>query len=183
MKLGASDFHRSFASASLSFVLLAWAALPCSAAETAGSTAKKESAAAQFARAEELRTALNEKPADQRTLAEYKNVVAGYQRVYLITPHAAEVPDSLQAVAELNTEMGDRFGRSYYQAAADTYSFLIKEYPNSKHAQEATLRLAKLQKDQLGDPNGATKTFQDYQRKYPHSTHKREVQEALAELC
>ena len=114
MKLGASDFHRSFASASLSFVLLAWAALPCSAAETAGSTAKKESAAAQFARAEELRTALNEKPADQRTLAEYKNVVAGYQRVYLITPHAAEVPDSLQAVAELNTEMGDRFGRAYY---------------------------------------------------------------------
>ena len=183
MKLGASDFHRSFASASLSFVLLAWAALPCFAAETAGSTAKKESAAAQFARAEELRTALNEKPADQRTLAEYKNVVAGYQRVYLITPHAAEVPDSLQAVAELNTEMGDRFGRSYYQAAADTYSFLIKEYPNSKHAQEATLRLAKLQKDQLGDPNGATKTFQDYQRKYPHSTHKREVQEALAELA
>ena len=160
MKLGVSDFHRSFASASLSFVLLVWAALPCSAAETASSPAK-ESAAAQFARAEELRSALNEKPADQRTLAEYKKVVAGYQRVYLITPHAAEVPDSLEAVAELNTEMGDRFGRSYYQAAADTYSFLIKEYPNSKHAQEATLRLAKLEKDQLGDPNAASKTFQD----------------------
>lgn len=182
---GARNFHKMFASASLGFALLACLTVPCPvAANTASSTIKqRDAASAQFARAEELRSALNNKPPDQRTLSEYKKVVAGYQRVYLITPHAAEVPDSLVAVAELNTEMGDHFGRSYYQAAADTYTFLIREYPTSKHAQDAMLRLAKLQMDQLGDTAAATKTYQDYQRKYPHSTHKREVQEALAELA
>jgi N-acetylmuramoyl-L-alanine amidase len=185
MLWGVKHFHKIFASASLGFVLASLTALPCpaAAAPNSSSTAKRESAAVQFARAEELRQALNDKPADTRTLAEYKKVVAGYQRVYLITPHAVEVPDSLEAVAELNTEMGDHFGRSYYQSAADTYAFLIHEYPTGKHAQDAMLRLGKLQKDQLGDPTSATKTLLDYQKKYPHSTHKREVQEALAELA
>lgn len=185
MKRGAKNFHKSFAGASLGFVLLAFGGLPCPAANnnTTNSTVKREAASSQFTRAEELRSALNEKPPDARTLAEYKKVVASYQRVYLITPHATEVPDALEAVAELNTEMGDHFGRSYYQSAADTYAFLIHEYPASKHAQEAMLRLGKLQKDQLGDPLSATKTFQDFDKKYPHSTHKREVQEALAELA
>ncbi len=36
---------------------------------------------------------------------------------------------------------------------------------------------------QLGDPAAATKTYQDFQKKYPRSAHKREVQEALAELA
>src|SRR6201998_1984697 len=94
-----------------------------------------------------------------------------------------EVPDALAAVAELNTEMGDRFGRSYYQAAADTYAYLIRDYPTSKHGQDAMLRLAKLQRDQLGDLAAATKTYQEFQKKYPRSAHKREVQEALAELA
>jgi N-acetylmuramoyl-L-alanine amidase len=184
MRLGGKSFRRGFASASLGFALLALSAIPCPAASAdTHSSSKQESATAQYARAQELRNALNNKPADQRTLAEYKKVVAGYQRVYLITPHALEVPEAIEAVAELNTEMGDRFGRSYYQSAADTYSFLIKEYPTGKHAQDAMLRLGKLQKDQLGDANAATKTFQDFQKKYPRSTHKREVQEQLAELA
>jgi N-acetylmuramoyl-L-alanine amidase len=184
MQWGKEKF-KSLAGAGMGLALaLFFLAVPLSFAETNTSTAKSaESSAAQFARAQELRQALNNKPADQRTLAEYKKVVAGYQRIYLVTPHAAEVPDSLQAAAELNIEMGDHFGRSYYQSAADTYAFLIHEYPSGKHAQEAMLRLAKLQKDQLGDPVAATRTFQDFQKKYPRSTHKREVQEALAELA
>lgn len=130
-----------------------------------------------------MRGMLNNRPPDSRTLAEYKKVVAGYQRVYMITPRAEEVPDALFAVGELNTEMGDRFGRSYYQTAADTYAFLIHDYPSSKHVQDAMLRLANLQKDQLGDLAAATKTYQDFSKKFPHSAHKREVQEGLAELA
>jgi N-acetylmuramoyl-L-alanine amidase len=45
------------------------------------------------------------------------------------------------------------------------------------------LRLAHMQKDQLGDPAAATRSYQEFQKKYPRSTHKREVQEALAELA
>jgi N-acetylmuramoyl-L-alanine amidase len=185
MNGGARNFHKSFAVVSLCFGIVAASLIPCpiKASNTNNSSTKIDAAGAQFARAEELRGLLNSKPPDARTLAEYKKVVAGFQRVYMITPHASEVPDALSAVAELNTDMGDHFGRSYYQIAADTYAFLIHDYPSSKHVPDAMLRLAGLQKDQLGDLAAATKTYQDFTRKYPHSTHKREVQEALAELA
>jgi len=184
MNRGEKNFHKMFAIVSLGFTLAAANLIPCRAqATTADSSSKREAASSQFARAEDLRALLNNKAPDQRTLAEYKKVVAGYQRVYLITPHAAEVPDALFAVAELNTEMGDHFGSTYYKNSADTYAYLIHDYPAGKHVQEATLRLANLQKDQLGDLNAATKTYQEFSRKYPHSTHRREVQEAIAELA
>jgi N-acetylmuramoyl-L-alanine amidase len=178
------NFHKAFARISLGFALLGSLALPARlVANTAATTTKHEAASSQFARAEELRAALNAKSAEQRTLAEYRRVVAGYQRIYLITPHAGEVPDSLMAVGELNTEMGDRFGRTYYQTAADTYAYLIRDYPSCKYVPDAMLRLGKLQKNQLDDTAAATRTFQEFQKKYPRSTHKREAQEALAELA
>ncbi|HET7107933.1 MAG TPA: N-acetylmuramoyl-L-alanine amidase [Candidatus Acidoferrum sp.] len=184
MGTGRKIIHRSFAGVSLGIVLLAACVVPCPVrAANTNTPAKREAASAQFARAQEMRAALNEKAAEKRTLADYKRVVTTYQRVYLITPHATEVADATVAVGELNTEMGDRFGRSYYQAAAEAYQFLIREYPTSKFVPDAMLRMAQLQKDQLGDPTAATKTYQDFQKKYPRSAHKREVQEALAELA
>ncbi|MHB8500454.1 MAG: N-acetylmuramoyl-L-alanine amidase [Candidatus Acidiferrales bacterium] len=144
---------------------------------------KREAAGAQFARAEEQRSILNGKPAEKRTLAEYKQAVASYRRVYLITPRAPEVVDALLSVAELYTEMGDRFGRNYYQSAVDAYKFLVHEYPTSKYTQDALLRIGKLQRDQLGDSAQATKTYEDFLKKYPRSQRKREAQEALAELA
>ena len=178
-------FHKGFTSASLGFALLGMFSIPClgTSKTASNSSVKREAASSQFSRAEELRAALNAKPPEKRTLAEYKQVVSSYRRVYLITPHAMEVPDALFAVGELNTEMGDRFGRSYYQTAVDSYVFLIREYPTSKHLQDAMLNVANLQKDQLGDSAAATKSFEDFQKRFPRSTHKREVQEALAELA
>ena len=147
------------------------------------SAVRREAAGAQFARAEEQRATLNAKPPEKRTLAEYKTVVASYRRVYLITPRASEVVDSLLSVAELYSEMGDRFGRSYYQSAVDSYLFLVREYPGSKYSQDALLRIGKLQRDQLGDSALASQTYEDFLKKYPHSPRKREAQEELAELA
>jgi N-acetylmuramoyl-L-alanine amidase len=187
--------HRRFARLSPVFVALGIAAgvvcgNPCASfAKAAGDTStsssavKREAAGAQFARAEEQRANLNGKPAEKRTLSEYKQVVASYRRVYLITPRATEVADSLLSVAELYTEMGDRFGRSYYQSAVDSYQFLVHEYPGSKYGQDALLRIGKLQRDQLGDSAQATKTYEDFLKKFPRSPRKREAQEALAELA
>jgi N-acetylmuramoyl-L-alanine amidase len=189
------NFNRRFARLSPVFVALGIAvAVMCgnpSASDakaaapdkTANTAVKREAAGAQFARAEEQRASLNGKPAEKRTLAEYKTVVASYRRVYLITPRATEVVDSLLSVAELYTEMGDRFGRSYYQSAVDSYQFLVHEYPGSKYSQDALLRIGKLQRDQLGDSAQAAKTYEDFLKKYPHSPRKREAQEALAELA
>ena len=186
MNSGQKNFHKRFARLSLGFASLMFALLGTVAtanAATAASSVKREAANSQFTRAEELRATLNARAPEKRTLAEYRQVVSSYRRVYLITPHAAAVADALLAVAELNAEMGDRFGRSYYQTAVDSYEFLIREYPTSKFVQDAMLRVAQLQKDQLGDPNAAQKSYQDFQKKFPRSAHHREVQEALAELA
>ncbi|MFI5059069.1 MAG: N-acetylmuramoyl-L-alanine amidase [Candidatus Acidiferrales bacterium] len=189
MSVGGKNFNRSFAHVSPVFVALAFtlvllcagATAPAFAAATA--SIKRQAAEAQFARAEEQRAILNSKPANQRTLAEYKQVVTSYRRVYLITPHAVEVPEALVAVAELYTEMGDRFGRSYYQSAVDSYQFLVHEYPKNRYCQDSALRLAHLQKEELGDSALATKSYEDFLKKYPRSQHRREVEEALAELA
>jgi N-acetylmuramoyl-L-alanine amidase len=145
--------------------------------------AKRQAASSQYLRAEEQRSALNSKPPEKRTLAEYKQTVASYHRVTLITPRAAEVPDSLLAVAELYTEMGDRFGRSYYQTAVDTYEFLTREYPTSKYCQDSMLRTAKLQRNQLGDLAAATKTYDAFVKRYPRSPRRREAEEGMAEIA
>jgi N-acetylmuramoyl-L-alanine amidase len=184
MKSDAKNFHNIFAVVSLGFTLLGFAIIPGPVqASSSNTSVKRDAASTQFGRAEELRETLNTKAAEKRTLAEYKQVVNSYRRVYMITPHAAQVPEALMAVGELDSEMGDRFGRSYYQAAVDSYQFLIREYPGSKYVPDAILRVATLQKNQLGDPAAATKGFQDFLKKYPHSPRKREVQESLAELA
>ena len=191
MFLGKKDLHRIFASVSpvflaIGFVLSVATAFPARAraesSETA-TTVKRQAATTQFTRAEEQREELGSKPSEKRTLSDYKQVVSSYRRVALITPRAPQVPDSLLAVAEVYTEMGDRFGRSYYQSAVDSYQFLVREYPKSKYCQDAILRIAKLQRDRLGDATLARKTYEDFLKRYPRSPRKREVQESLAELA
>ena len=188
---GEKNLHRAFASASpvflaISFVLSVATASPARAraesSETA-TTVKRQAATTQFTRAEEQREELNSKPSEKRTLSDYKQVVSSYRRVALITPRAPQVPDSLLAVAEVYTEMGVEFGRSYYQSAVDSYQFLVHEYPKSKYCQDAILRIAKLQRDRLGDAALAKKTYEDFLKRYPRSPRKREVQESLAELA
>jgi N-acetylmuramoyl-L-alanine amidase len=175
-----------FARVSPFFVLLSWlfsfsAPAAFFAAEPTASV--KRQATVQFERAEQQREALNVKPGAKRTLADYRQVVSSYRRVYLITPRAAEVPDALLAIAQLNTEMGERFGRNYYQSAVDAYRFLLHEYPTSHHDPAAMLACAKIQRDQLGDYSSATQTYQDFLRRYPRSSRKREAQEGVAELA
>ena len=183
--------HKIFARVSPVFVALGLAlsvapnSLARATAEKPDATTavKRQSATTQFARAEDQRAELNNKSPEKRTLADYKQVISSYHRVTLITPRAPEVPDSLLAVAEVYTEMGDRFGRSYYQSAVDSYQFLVREYPASKYCQDAILRIAKLQRDQLGDSDLAKKNYEDFLKRYPRSARKREVQESLAELA
>src|SRR5258708_1964668 len=199
-RFSGDSFHKGFACVSPVFAVCAMAlaaacfapAVPAQPSPSSSNksaiayptaTGKPQAAHRPFARAGEQRAALNSKPAEKRSLADYKHVVDSYRRVYLITPHAGEVPDALKAVAEIYTEMGDQFGRSYFQSAVDTYQFLMREYPTSKYCQDAYLRAAKLQKDQLGDNSGAIQTYETFLKKYPRSPHKREAQEARAELA
>ena len=149
----------------------------------AQSSAKKEAAQAQYDRAEKLRAALESKPAGERPLSDYKQAVSSYRRVYLITPHAAQVPAALTAIAELNIEMGQRFGSKYFQAAVDAYQFLLHQYPASKNREDALLAIAKIQKDDLGQPDLAAKSYEEFLKLHPKSPHRREALEGLAEIA
>jgi N-acetylmuramoyl-L-alanine amidase len=199
MVAGQKNFHRMFAHVSPVFVSLSLSlALLCTSslaplswgaettrhsnADVPGGT-KRSAASAQFAKAEEQRAALNSKASEKRMLADYKLVVATYRHVALITARAPEVPDALVALGELYTEMGDRFGRNYYQFAVDSYQFLAREYPGSRYTQDAVLRTAKLQRDQLNEPGLAMKTYADFLKRFPRSSRKREAQESMAELA
>ena len=186
------NFHKLFACVSPVFVLLALTlmATPRGGATSRSSSdtdipnnTKRSAASAQFERAEQQRAALNNKPPEKRMLADYKAVVNTYRHVALITPRAPEVPESLVALGELYTEMGDRFGRNYFQFAVDSYQFLVREYPASRYCPDALLRTAKLQRDQLNDPAQATKSYAEFLKRYPKSSRKREAQEAMAELA
>src|SRR5258707_13532897 len=98
MSTGRKNLHESFAGVSLGIVLLAACVIPCPVrAANTHSAAKREAASSQFARAQGMRAALNEKAPEKRTLGDYRRVVGTFQRVYLITPHAMELPDSVAA--------------------------------------------------------------------------------------
>jgi N-acetylmuramoyl-L-alanine amidase len=182
----ANSFKKMFALVSPFFLFLFFstASIASAAASPVPPTAAlKRQAGAQFQRAEQQRATLNLKPITKRTLGDYRQVVSSYRRVYLITPRANEVPEALMAIAQLYTEMGERFGRNYYQYAADSYRFLLREYPSSRHAPDAMLVCAKLQRDQLADYAGATQTYKDFLKRFPRSPRKREAQEGVAELA
>src|ERR1700719_1585164 len=182
----ANSFKKMYALVSPFFLFLFFStALIASAAASPvpPTAALKRQAGAQFQRAEQQRATLNLKPITKRTLGDYRQVVSSYRRVYLITPRANEVPEALMAIPQLYTEMGERFGRNYYQYAADSYRFLLREYPSSRHAPDAMLVCAKLQRDQLADYAGATQTYKDFLKRFPRSPRKREAQEGVAELA
>src|ERR1700719_2720607 len=180
----ANSPKKMFALVSPFFILLCfYPALIASASPSAPTATVRRQAAAQFQRAEQLRTTLNLKPVTKRTLGDYRQVVSSYRRVYLITPRANEVPEALAAIAQLYTEMGERFGRNYYQNAADSYRFLLREYPGNRHVPDAMLVCAKLQRDQLADYSGATQTYKDFLKRFPRSPRKLEAQEGVAELA
>jgi N-acetylmuramoyl-L-alanine amidase len=180
-----NSLKKMFALVSPFFILLCFfpSLIAPVAAFPAPTATLKRQAGAQFQRAEQQRATLNLKPIAKRTLGDYRQVVSSYRRVYLITPRANEVPEALIAIAQLYTEMGERFGRNYYQNAADSYRFLLREYPTSRHAPDAMLVCAKLQRDQLADYAAATQTYKDFLKRFPRSPRKREAQEGVAELA
>ena len=145
-------------------------------------SSRREAAKAQFDRAEKDREALEARPENARTLKDYTALVIEYQRVYLITPHAAEVPASLNQVAELFRTMGDLFDAKYYQRSIDSFQFLLREYPTSKYREDALLAIAHIEQDDLHDSALAQKTYEQFLALHPRSSHAAEVRAILDKL-
>ena len=166
-------------------LFLALVSLLCFAPPGAAQTraAKKSAARVQYERAEKLRTALQGKPQEERTVKEYRAVVSAYRRVYLITPHAAEVTPALIAVAETYQEMGRLFDPKYYQSAIDAYQFLLHEYPTSRYRDDALFTIGQIQHADLDQLDAAEMTFQEFLKRYPRSSKAEQVKAELADIA
>ena len=145
-------------------------------------SSRRDAAKAQFERAEKAREALEARPESARKLKDYTALVVEYQRVYLITSHAADVPASLNHVAELFRTMGDLFDSKYYQRSIDSFQFLMREYPVSKYREDALLAIAHIQHDDLHDTVLAQKTYEQFLSLHPRSAHAAEVHAALEKI-
>jgi N-acetylmuramoyl-L-alanine amidase len=144
---------------------------------------RKTDARDQFERSVRLRTILEGSPQKERKLADYKQVITSFHRVYLITPSAEEVTPALIAEAELYEEMGRAFDAKYFQNAIETYNFLLKQYPGSRYRGEALFSIGALQKDELSEPEAAEVTLKDYLRRFPKSEKSDEARAALKEIA
>ncbi|MBZ5694746.1 MAG: N-acetylmuramoyl-L-alanine amidase [Acidobacteriia bacterium] len=136
----------------------------------------------QFERAVKMRTMLEGYLEKDRTLSDYKQTIAAYHKVYLITPQADDVTPSLIAEAELYREMGGLFDSKYFQSAIDVYSFLLKQYPGSRYRGESLLAIARIQKDDLKRPEDAETTYKQYLTRFPRSEKAAEARAALKEI-
>jgi N-acetylmuramoyl-L-alanine amidase len=146
------------------------------------SSERRDSAKNQFDRAEKERQELEARPESRRLQKDYSAVVSSYKRVALITAHAAEVPQALNAVAELYCAMGDLFDVKFYQQSIDAYNILLKEYPASQYRESASLAIGAIQQNDLHDVDGARKSYQGFLALHPRSQHAAEVRAILAKL-
>jgi N-acetylmuramoyl-L-alanine amidase len=144
---------------------------------------RKSDARAQFEHAVRLRTILEGAPPRDRKLADYKQVITSFHRVYLITPNAEEVTPALIAEAELYEEMGRAFDAKYFQTAVETYNFLLKQYPGSRYRGEAIFSIGQLQKDELSEPEAAEVTLKEYLKRFPKSDKSDEARASLKEIA
>jgi N-acetylmuramoyl-L-alanine amidase len=143
------------------------------------SVSRRDTANAQFDRAEKARQILESRPESARSLKDYTAVVIEYQRVYLTTSHAENVPASLNEVAELFRTMGDLFDAKYYQRSIESYQFLLKEYPTGKYREDALLAIAHIQQDDLYDSAAAQKSYEDFLSAHPRTPHAAEVRASI----
>ncbi len=164
--------------------LIVTAALPALArpARAEDDAGRRAAAHAQFVRAEQLRTELESKPERARSLQDYKDAVAAFRRVYLLTARAPEVPAAIDTVGALYEKMGALFGHSYFDSAIEAYQYLVREYPASRYREKALLAIARVQLTGLGKSNLAEKSYEDFLKQYAESAEAAEARKALGEI-
>lgn len=165
----------------LALILVAPVVILCAPATKAQSLSSQ--AETQYQKAEQMREALEAKPENNRSLADYKKLIAAYRRVYLLSSSAGAVTPALMEVAQLYHDMGDQFDQAYYQNSLVTYKFLIAQYPGSKFRTDALFEVGKIEKENLGEAAEAKDAFTEFVQKYPRSPRAAEAREALKEIA
>ncbi len=145
---------------------------------------RKQEAASQFDKAEQMREALNGRPVEERTRRDYQHVADAYRKVYYVAPASSKADASVIAVAEILATMGRQFqpGEKDLRSAIREYEFLRHEYPGSKYRFQALFTIGQIYAEDLGDKDQARQTFEEFLHRYPRQALAREAKQALAEL-
>src|ERR1700722_10357825 len=137
----------------------------------------------RFAAAERMREALNGRPPAELARKDYQHVINAYRSVYYGAPSSTKADPSVVAVAETLVEMGRRFDDAkILNDAIGEYKFLRREYPGSKYRCDALFTIGEIYKDDLGEPDQARATFQDFLHRYPRNRLVDDAHQAIAEL-
>ncbi len=178
-------FHKSCYFKILSTtVLLSLLAVATADGYGLSAASRKQEAADQFEKAEQMREALNGRPVQERTHRDYQHVADAYRKVYYVAPASSKADASVIAVAEILASMGRQFepGEKDLRSAIREYEFLRREYPGSKYRFQALFTIGQIYAEDLGDNDQARKTFEEFLRRYPRQALAREAKQALAEL-
>ena len=103
-------------------------------------TPLREQATQAYEAAQNAESALKERPAADRSRAEYLRLIQLYERVYLITPHSGYADNALVNIASLYEEIGN------FDDAITTLQFLIREYPSTRFVSMARTDIDRLGK-------------------------------------
>jgi N-acetylmuramoyl-L-alanine amidase len=136
----------------------------------------------QFATAEKMREALNDRSEAEPTRRDYQVVMMAYRRVYYGAPTCSKADAAVLAVADLLAESGRRFDDDHaLRSAIGQYEFLRREYPGSRYRFEALFAIGEIYKDDLNNPVRARAAIQEFLRQYPHHHLADEARQAMAE--
>ena len=106
--------------------------------DASAQTSLRQQAASAYETAAQQEASVRDKPASERTRADYLRVIRRYERVYLITPHSGYADNALINIATLYQEIDDA------RDAIRTLEFLVREYPGSRFISDAREKIVRL---------------------------------------
>ena len=118
---------------------------------------KRQRAADHFQTASSLLVDLKAVPAYELGPEQYLVVIRAFRKVWYTSPASGYCDDSLLAAANLYYEAAGRFSSDQYrQRALKTFGFLVREYPHSKHKEEAQVAIEELAQPIVRSPESST---------------------------
>ena len=163
----------------LAAVLSAAILSPLLSAQAQSRNQRFQAARKHYERAQRLRADLEGTPENKREEKQYLGIVHLYTRVYEVAPFSSLAADALAARAEMYHQMGEPFGRGYWEKAIDAYVFLRREYPHSRYPGDALFNIAQIYAIHLKDKDKAKETYEAFLRDYPRSRHAAKAKETL----
>lgn len=138
---------------------------------------------APFARAEQMRDALEARPENTRTRAEYERVLDAYRAVYHDNPADRKAAEAVNMVGGLLAEEGRIFHQDKtLLSAVGQFEFLRAQYPGSPYDASALLAEASIYLHDLHDPAAAKTAYLKFLNEHPRHPLAAQARAGLQEI-